>query len=33
MPSSNGHSNGDIRRVPDTFKLADWPRNCWYAVA
>ena len=29
MPSSNG----DIRRVPDTFKLADWPRNCWYAAA
>src|SRR3954465_12413466 len=26
-------SNGDIRRVPETFKLADWPRNCWYAAA
>jgi phenylpropionate dioxygenase-like ring-hydroxylating dioxygenase large terminal subunit len=23
----------DLRRVPDTFKLADWPRNCWYAAA
>ena len=33
MPRSNGRSNGDIRRVPDTFKLADWPRNCWYAAA
>jgi vanillate O-demethylase monooxygenase subunit len=33
MPSSNGRSDGDIRRVPDTFKLADWPRNCWYAAA
>jgi phenylpropionate dioxygenase-like ring-hydroxylating dioxygenase large terminal subunit len=19
--------------VPDTFKLTDWPRNCWYAAA
>jgi vanillate monooxygenase len=26
-------TNGDLRRVPDTFKLADWPRNCWYAAA
>src|SRR3954465_13551537 len=26
-------SNGDIRRVPETFKLADWPRNCWYVAA
>lgn len=23
----------DLRRVPDTFQLADWPRNCWYAAA
>jgi phenylpropionate dioxygenase-like ring-hydroxylating dioxygenase large terminal subunit len=33
MPTTNGRANGDIRRVPDTFKLADWPRNCWYAAA
>ena len=33
MPRSNGRSDGDIRRVPDTFKLADWPRNCWYVAA
>jgi phenylpropionate dioxygenase-like ring-hydroxylating dioxygenase large terminal subunit len=26
-------SGDDLRRVPDTFKLADWPRNCWYAAA
>lgn len=25
--------NGDIRKAPDTFKLADWPINCWYAAA
>jgi phenylpropionate dioxygenase-like ring-hydroxylating dioxygenase large terminal subunit len=23
----------DLRRVPDTFTLPDWPRNCWYAAA
>lgn len=23
----------DIRHVPDTFTLADWPRECWYAAA
>ena len=33
MPRSNGRSDGDIRRVPDTFKLADFPRNAWYAAA
>lgn len=33
MPTTNGRADGEIRRVPDTFKLADWPRNCWYAVA
>jgi phenylpropionate dioxygenase-like ring-hydroxylating dioxygenase large terminal subunit len=26
-------SNGAPRTVPETFKLADWPRNCWYAAA
>ena len=30
---SNGSPDGDIREVPDTFKLADWPKNCWYAAA
>jgi phenylpropionate dioxygenase-like ring-hydroxylating dioxygenase large terminal subunit len=30
--STNGGSD-DIRRVPDTFKLTDWPRNCWFAAA
>src|SRR4029079_9569138 len=25
--------DGDIREVPETFKLADWPKNCWYAAA
>ena len=33
MSSKNGSPNGDIREVPDTFKLSDWPRNCWYAAA
>src|SRR4051794_2770578 len=33
MASGNGAPNGDITRVPDTFKLGDWPRNCWYAAA
>ena len=33
MASGNGASDGDIRRAPDTFKLADWPRNCWYVAA
>jgi phenylpropionate dioxygenase-like ring-hydroxylating dioxygenase large terminal subunit len=33
MPTTNGRADGDIRRAPDTFKLADWPRNCWYAAA
>jgi vanillate O-demethylase monooxygenase subunit len=32
MAITDGGS-ADIRRVPDTFKLADWPRNCWYAAA
>jgi phenylpropionate dioxygenase-like ring-hydroxylating dioxygenase large terminal subunit len=31
--NGNGHANGDISRVPDTFGLTDWPRNCWYAAA
>src|SRR5919199_1263101 len=33
MASGNGAGDGDIRRAPDTFKLADWPRNCWYVAA
>jgi len=33
MATTNGAPDGDIRTVPDTFKLADWPRNCWYAAA
>jgi vanillate monooxygenase len=33
MATSNGSADGDIRKVPATFKLADWPRNCWYAAA
>ena len=33
MQTTNGRANGDIRPAPDTFKLADWPRNCWYAAA
>jgi phenylpropionate dioxygenase-like ring-hydroxylating dioxygenase large terminal subunit len=39
MTSTNGSPNGDLRRngeiqeVPETFKLADWPKNCWYAAA
>jgi phenylpropionate dioxygenase-like ring-hydroxylating dioxygenase large terminal subunit len=31
MASANG--GPDISQVPDTFKLTDWPRNCWYAAA
>jgi phenylpropionate dioxygenase-like ring-hydroxylating dioxygenase large terminal subunit len=33
MASSNGRANGDIQHVPETFKLSDWPKNCWYAAA
>jgi phenylpropionate dioxygenase-like ring-hydroxylating dioxygenase large terminal subunit len=38
MSSGNGSARGDRengapRQVPDTFKLADWPENCWYAAA
>ena len=33
MSTTNGGPNGDIREVPETFKLSDWPRNCWYAAA
>jgi phenylpropionate dioxygenase-like ring-hydroxylating dioxygenase large terminal subunit len=35
MTSSNGGSrrNGEIQEVPETFKLSDWPKNCWYAAA
>jgi phenylpropionate dioxygenase-like ring-hydroxylating dioxygenase large terminal subunit len=33
MPATNGAPADDIRAVPHTFKLADWPRNCWYAAA
>jgi phenylpropionate dioxygenase-like ring-hydroxylating dioxygenase large terminal subunit len=33
VQTTNGRANGDIRPAPDTFKLADWPRNCWYAAA
>jgi len=25
--------DGELRPVPDTFALPDWPRNCWYAAA
>ena len=25
--------DGDIRRVPETLGLTDWPLNCWYAAA
>ena len=30
---TNGSPDGDIREVPETFKLSDWPRNGWYAAA
>jgi vanillate monooxygenase len=33
MSQANGHSSGDISKVPDTFTLSDWPQNCWYAAA
>jgi phenylpropionate dioxygenase-like ring-hydroxylating dioxygenase large terminal subunit len=33
MAATNGAPARDIVAVPDTFKLADWPRNCWYAAA
>src|SRR5690242_2346530 len=33
MTSTNGGPNGDIQQVPETFKLSDWPKNCWYAAA
>src|SRR5918994_5511951 len=33
MTSTNGTAEGDIREVPETFKLTDWPQNCWYAAA
>ncbi|HEX2104555.1 MAG TPA: hypothetical protein VHF51_12945 [Solirubrobacteraceae bacterium] len=33
MPTRDGGSDGDLRQVPDTFTLADWPVNCWYAAA
>jgi len=33
MTITNGGPSTDIREVPETFKLADWPRNCWYAAA
>ena len=33
MSRTNGSPDGDIREVPDTFKLADWPQNAWYAAA
>lgn len=38
MGTQNGsdrgdHDNGAPRRAPDTFKLGDWPQNCWYAAA
>jgi phenylpropionate dioxygenase-like ring-hydroxylating dioxygenase large terminal subunit len=26
-------TNGAPSPVPETFKLGDWPRNCWYAAA
>src|SRR5215207_6289474 len=33
MTRTNGNPEGDIREVPETFKLTDWPQNCWYAAA
>jgi phenylpropionate dioxygenase-like ring-hydroxylating dioxygenase large terminal subunit len=33
MALTNGAPDGDIRRVPETFTLRDWPLNCWYAAA
>ena len=33
MTRTNGTPEGDIREVPETFKLTDWPQNCWYAAA
>lgn len=38
MGTQNGsdrgdHENGAPSRAPETFKLADWPQNCWYAAA
>src|SRR4051794_40198020 len=33
MTRTNGASDGEMRSVPDTFGLADWPRNAWYAAA
>ena len=33
MPATNGAPADDIHAVPGTFKLAAWPRNCWYAAA
>jgi phenylpropionate dioxygenase-like ring-hydroxylating dioxygenase large terminal subunit len=38
MGAANGseaasRADGALRPVPDTFKLADWPRNSWYAAA
>jgi phenylpropionate dioxygenase-like ring-hydroxylating dioxygenase large terminal subunit len=32
-PNGNPRRNGEIQEVPDTFKLSDWPKNCWYAAA
>ncbi|MBV9381292.1 MAG: aromatic ring-hydroxylating dioxygenase subunit alpha [Streptosporangiaceae bacterium] len=33
MAESAVPPDDDLRRVPDTFTLPDWPRNCWYAAA
>jgi phenylpropionate dioxygenase-like ring-hydroxylating dioxygenase large terminal subunit len=33
MAGSYDGGDGDIRRVPETFGLTDWPLNCWYAAA
>jgi vanillate O-demethylase monooxygenase subunit len=32
-PNANPQRNGEIQAVPETFKLSDWPKNCWYAAA
>lgn len=34
MAVTHGNADGtDLRAAPDTFALADWPRDCWYAAA
>ena len=31
--TANRATETDIRRVPATFALPDWPMNAWYAAA